>query len=324
MPASYWPRTASFSARRRVERAYGLDDFGLLGADGIGIEGDRRLHGRHRQQLEHVVGHHVAQRAGLLVELAAALDADGLRRRDLDMVDVLAIPQRLEQAVGEAQRHDVLDRFLAEEMVDPIDLMLLQRLQDLGIERLGRRQIVAERLLDHDPAPLAVVFRHQARGAEPGDRHAEEAIGDGEIEEAVARRAGRLVQLRQMLAEPAIGLGIVEVALQIASCGRSASATRSGRYGRPGTRRSLGDEFVHRVGEALRAIPRVLLAAQVDADEPEAVGQPLGVDQIVERRHDQTLGQVAGGAEDHHGAGRRHRGASRSAPCFAGVSSIVV
>jgi hypothetical protein len=31
------------------------------------------------------------------------------------MVDVVAIPDRLEHAVGEAQHHDVLDRFLAED-----------------------------------------------------------------------------------------------------------------------------------------------------------------------------------------------------------------
>ena len=72
-----------------------------------------------------MVGHHVAQRPSLLVELAAVLDAYGLRHGDLDMVDLLPIPQRLEQTVGKAQRHDVLDRFLAEEMVDPVDLMLL-------------------------------------------------------------------------------------------------------------------------------------------------------------------------------------------------------
>ena len=117
-----------------------------------------------------------------------------------------AVPDRLEEAIGKAQRHDVLHRLLAEEMVDPIDLMLLQRLQDLGIERLGRGQVVAERLLDHHPSPLPVFFRHQARGAEPRDRRAEEAIGDGEIEEVVARGAGRFVQLRQMVAEPAVGL----------------------------------------------------------------------------------------------------------------------
>ena len=56
-----------------------------------------------------MVRHHVAQRAGLLVEPAALLDADRLGGGDLHMVDVIAIPDRLEKAVGKAQRHDVLD-----------------------------------------------------------------------------------------------------------------------------------------------------------------------------------------------------------------------
>ena len=77
---------------RRVDRMDGLDDFGLLAANGIGIEGDRRLHRRHGQKLEHVVWHHVAQRAGLFVELAAVLHPNGFRRGDLDMVDVLSVP----------------------------------------------------------------------------------------------------------------------------------------------------------------------------------------------------------------------------------------
>ena len=63
----------------------------FFAAHGVGVEGNRRLHGGHRQKLEHVVRHHVAQRAGCLVELAPVLDADGLGRRDLHMVDVLAI-----------------------------------------------------------------------------------------------------------------------------------------------------------------------------------------------------------------------------------------
>ena len=67
---------------------------------------------------------------------------------------------------------------------------------------------------------------------------------------------------------------------------------------------TAGDEFVHHVGEALAPVLDGPVAV-VDADQPEAVGQPLGGDQIVERRHDQALGQIAGGAEDHHGAGRR-------------------
>ena len=74
-----------------------------------------------------MVGHHVAQRAGGVVEAAARADVDRLGGGDLDMVDVAVVPHRLEQRVGEARDHDVLHRFLAEEMVDPVDLALARR-----------------------------------------------------------------------------------------------------------------------------------------------------------------------------------------------------
>src|SRR5882724_11052843 len=101
-------------------------------------------------------------------------------------------------------------------MVDPIDLMLLQRFPDLGIERLGRSQVVAERLFDHHPAPFAVLFRGQLRSPKARDHDAEEAVCDREIEEIVARGARRLVQPRQMLAQSVVGPGIVQIALKIA------------------------------------------------------------------------------------------------------------
>ena len=62
--------------------------------------------------------------AGLLVEPGAALDRQLLGHVDLDVVDVLAVPDRLEQAVAEAKREDVLHRLLAEEVVDTEDLRL--------------------------------------------------------------------------------------------------------------------------------------------------------------------------------------------------------
>ena len=41
-------------------------------------------------------------RPGLFVELAAPLDADVLGHGDLHVVDVLAVPERLEDGVAEA------------------------------------------------------------------------------------------------------------------------------------------------------------------------------------------------------------------------------
>ena len=87
------------------------------------LELHRRLHGEDGHQLQRVVLHDVAQRAGLVVELAAALDADRLGHGDLHRVDVAAVPDRLEEAISEAEDRQVLDRLLAQVMIDPINLV---------------------------------------------------------------------------------------------------------------------------------------------------------------------------------------------------------
>ena len=53
---------------------------------------------------------------------------------------------------------------------------------------------MAERLFDHDPAPLARFLVDQARGSKTGYRDAEEPVGDREIEEIIAGCAHLLVQ----------------------------------------------------------------------------------------------------------------------------------
>ena len=161
-----------------------------------------------------------------------------------------------------------------------------------------------ERLLDDDAPPLSVLFLDHVRRPEGGHDDAEEAIGDGEIEEMVARRAGRLVEPRKMLLETAVGLRVLEVALQV---GHAVGQPSPGRLvDAVGLELAVtaGDEFVHHVGEGLAPVVHGPVAV-VDADQPEAIGQPLGGHEIVERRRDQALGQIASGAEDHHGAGWR-------------------
>jgi hypothetical protein len=78
-----------------------------------------------RQDLGEVVLHHVPQGAAGFVVAGSLFHPDGFRRRDLHVGDVVAVPDRLENRVGEPQHQDVLNRLLAEVVVDPEDLLLL-------------------------------------------------------------------------------------------------------------------------------------------------------------------------------------------------------
>ena len=92
----------------------GVEDLVDLVADGLRVERVGRLfHPEKTEQNQEVVRDHVAQGAGRVVVGAAMLHADGLGDRDLDMIDVLTIPERLDETVGKPKDHDVLNRLLA-------------------------------------------------------------------------------------------------------------------------------------------------------------------------------------------------------------------
>ena len=141
---------------------------------------------------------HVPGGAGGVVEAGPGADADVLGHGDLHRVDVLGVPQRLEQVVGEPQGEDVLDRLLAQVVVDPEDVLAGEDVVDQVVERLRRRQVVAERLLHHHPPPAAGlgVVRHAGAG-ELLEHHRERRRRDGEVEGGVARDAVGVAQLVQ-------------------------------------------------------------------------------------------------------------------------------
>ena len=67
---------------------------------------------------------------------------------------MVPVPDGLEHLVREPQVDDVLDRLLPEEVVDPEDLFVVQHQEEPLVELAGRSQVVAERLLDHDPGAI--------------------------------------------------------------------------------------------------------------------------------------------------------------------------
>src|SRR5207248_5404472 len=117
---------------------------------------DGRLPGSESDQLHDVVGHHIAQGAGGIVMSAASFDADSLAHGDLNVIDVVAIPDRLKQAVSEAEDQNILYRLFAEIVIDAVHLVFVEDLFDSGVQRPGRFQVMSEGLFDDHATPRAV------------------------------------------------------------------------------------------------------------------------------------------------------------------------
>ena len=77
----------------------------------------------------------VAERPDGVVEVAAILDAEVLRHRDLHARDVVPAPDRLEHGVREPEVDDLLQAHLPEVVVDAVELGLV----DVLVKLCGQR-----------------------------------------------------------------------------------------------------------------------------------------------------------------------------------------
>ncbi len=294
-PPPYCPRAVA------VDRSSGSPDGGqhllLLGAQVLRVHGDRLLHGGQRQKLQEVVLDDVACRADAVVVARAAADADVLGHRDLHVVDVVGVPDRLVQLVGEAQREDVLHRLLAEVVVDAEDRVGREGDLERGVQLTRRLQIAAERLLDDDATPRVgvvgpVVDKSGVLQLLRDD--GEVARRDREVERVVAHGAAFDVELLDRLAQPAERVVVAELA------GDEADALQQllPRLLTERRARVLADGVVDDVREVL-----VLPVAAREADQREPGWQQTPVREVVHGGHELLAGQVARHAEDHERAG---------------------
>ncbi len=266
-----------------------FEDLHLLVAHRLGVETHRRLHRHQAEQLQQVVLHHVAHGAGLVVVAAAVLHAQGLAHADLHVVDVPGAPDRLEQGIGEAQRHEVLHRLLAQVVVDAEHLGFAEHLADGGVDRPGRLQGMADGLLQHD----AVV-----RPAEPGDLQVpgdvlEQARGDGQVVDAGASLE-RAEVARQAAEIGALGHVHGEVVQPLGEPG-------------PGL---LGELGTGHLGAAM-ALGQGAVAVDVqgiagNGEDAQLRMQAAVAMQVIERRQQLVKRQIAGAAKDQHVARLGH------------------
>ena len=115
----------------------------------IGGNRGRRLHRDDAQQLQQMVLQHVAQRAGGIVITHPGAHAQIFGDGDLHVGNPFAPPQRFEQHIAEAQRQQILYRFLAQVMIDAKYLRLREHAADFGVDLFGAGQVATERLFHY-------------------------------------------------------------------------------------------------------------------------------------------------------------------------------
>ena len=115
--------------------------------------------------------------------------------------------------------------------------------------------------------------------------------------------------LVQMLFQLFVQTVVVEVALDVGDVAGQALPGVLIDLVDPAFAGGLADEAFHHLVQAVAPFVGIEIG-EIDADQLEVLGQQAGGGKVVQRRHQQPLGQVAAGAEDDHGAWTRRIGGS--------------
>src|SRR6266404_2749675 len=102
----------------------GVPDFQLFRPYGFCLKRFRWFHRDQSEDFHRVILQYVAERPGLFIEWPPSLDTDGFRERKLYPVNVVPIPDRLEDSIAETKEENVLHRLFAEIVIDPKYLIL--------------------------------------------------------------------------------------------------------------------------------------------------------------------------------------------------------
>ncbi len=248
---------------------------------------------------------HVAQGARIVVVRGARAHPLGLGHGYLDVVDVMAVPDLLENTVAKAQDHEVADRFLAQIMVDAEDLAFVQILVQAVVDCPRALQIHTDRLLHHDPAEAAPMRRRDQAGfMQALDPVQNRAGRNREIENPVGRQASGGLDLLQPRLEPAEAVQILD-SRQVIQPRRKAVPTGVLHLG-------VGIAPDSVAGVLAKLIDRHRAAGA--SQDHGFVGQHVLAARIkaVERRNQLAHRKVPGRPEDYHRAGRNLLGTGKS------------
>ena len=123
-----------------------------------------RTGGLHRQvaeNLEKMILHDVTNGAGLVVKGTATLDAEVLGHSDLDTIDEVAVPKGFHEGVSKTEHEHIVDRPLAEIVVDSEDVLFLVSTVKNLVECLRGDEVITEWFFNDDTRASGTARFHQ-------------------------------------------------------------------------------------------------------------------------------------------------------------------
>src|SRR5262245_63469534 len=102
----------------RLQRGNSFEYFNFFVPKRFTIGSNRRLHRQVNQDLKQMVLNHVADGAGLIIERPPALNSEVFRHGDLHALDLIAVPERLEERIREAEEHHIVYWSFSQIMID--------------------------------------------------------------------------------------------------------------------------------------------------------------------------------------------------------------
>src|SRR5207248_4807850 len=159
-------------------------------ADHVRVQRIGRFHRDQTEKLQQVVLDHVAQRPGFFIIAGPGANSLGFAHGDLNVIDILMIPDRLEDAVCKPDNQEILNRLLAQVMIDAEDLRFVEDLRYRFVDLPRGVQVPADRLSDDDPREGFVIADRLGKSRLPQTFYREDDCrrGNGEIKDAVSRQ----------------------------------------------------------------------------------------------------------------------------------------
>ena len=225
----------------------------------------------------------------MVVVTAAQLDSEFLSHGNLHIVDIPPVPDRFENRVRETEDHDVLDRLLAEIVVNTENLGFFEVFAEVFVQGACTGQIVTEGLFDNHPAPGIRILLRQTDCSELLHHFGKERGRDRQIEQDIARQAPSRLGLGDFLFEFVEGLDVVEIPLEIVAALAEVIPL------------NVLDRTGGKLPDVLRgfcAVAFIITFAHRDTNHGEILRQEAQNFQIVEGREKLAFCQVAGCTEN--------------------------